>query len=65
MSSSLYLIAVPKPPPPPPPPEMEISIVSPLSLKVLPRPMKFSVLASPTETPPDSIPTVSALPPPA
>jgi hypothetical protein len=45
-------MAVPSPPPPPPP-EILISTVSPFIAKVLPVPIKFSVLAAPTTVPPD------------
>ena len=40
-------------PPPPPDPAMSISITLPFLAKVLPRPMKFSVLTVPMATPPD------------
>ena len=44
------------PPPPPPPPAMLMSIVEPLTAKVFPAPMKFSVVALPILLPADEIP---------
>ena len=39
--------------PPPPPPEILMSIVSPLTAKVLPAPIKLRVFAAPTRVPAD------------
>ena len=46
------------PPDPPPPPWILISTVVPLTLKVLPAPIKFKAVNTPTATltPPDCIP---------
>ena len=43
-------------PPPPPPPAILMSIVEPLTAKVFPAPIKFSVVALPMLLPADEIP---------